>query len=88
MHRLSDPQQPPAGPFGKAAVREADGENADQNSPDRKWPAKLSEFPERQKKAQKIAAFAGRFRTGRSCPNSSEFPTHSPMRRSTSSKPL
>jgi hypothetical protein len=31
MHRLSDPQQPPAGPVGKAAVREVDGEKAERN---------------------------------------------------------
>jgi hypothetical protein len=32
MHRLSDPNSRAAGPFGKAAVCEVDGDNAERNA--------------------------------------------------------
>jgi hypothetical protein len=55
MHRLSDPQQPAGRPFCTAAVRAADAnqagrrgpaDNAERNSPERKWPSELSELSE------------------------------------------
>jgi hypothetical protein len=67
----------PAGPFGKAAVREVDGEKAEPDLSNENDQRNYLKSP-KVKKGPNIEVFAGRFRTGRTCPNSSEFQAHCP----------
>ncbi|MPZ31626.1 MAG: hypothetical protein GEV13_11635 [Rhodospirillales bacterium] len=53
----------PAGPFGKAAMREVDGENAERNLSNENGQRNYRNSPN-VKKGPNIAAFAGQFRTG------------------------
>jgi hypothetical protein len=59
MHRLSHPQQPAAGPFGKAGAREVDGENAERNASERKMTIGTIRIARRAKKSPKNLGFCG-----------------------------